>query len=141
MLQSGNVVLRGRVKTAAALEALLEKEIGRRLGVSADFHVRTADEWRRVVGANPFRDEAVKAPSHLLVTFFKAPLDPKKVTALQAAITGREAVRCDGRQLYMTFPDGIGDSKAPALVDKTLGARGTSRNWNTVMKLAALACP
>jgi uncharacterized protein (DUF1697 family) len=141
VLQSGNVVLRGRVKTPAALEALLETEIGRRLGVSADFHVRTAGEWRGVIDANPFRDAAVKDPSHLLVTFFKAPLDPRKVTALQGAITGREAVRCDGRHLYMTFPDGIGDSKATVLAGKMLGAWGTSRNWNTVMKLAALACP
>ena len=31
-----------------------------------------------------------------------------------------------------------GTSKAPALADKKLGARGTARNWNTVLKLAAL---
>jgi len=38
----------------------------------------------------------------------------------------------------MMFPDGVGTSKAPALADKKLAARGTARNWNTVMKLAAL---
>ena len=43
----------------------------------------------------------------------------------------------DGRHLYMVFPDGVGTSKAPALAGKKLGA-GTARNWNTVLKLAAL---
>jgi len=33
-----------------------------------DFHVRTADEWRALVEANPFHAEAKKDPGHLLVT-------------------------------------------------------------------------
>ena len=138
LLQSGNAVFRAPARAPAKLEALLEKEAGTRFGFSPDFHVRTADEWRAVVAANPFPREAKADPSHLLVTFFKAPLDPANVRKLQAAITGPEIVRSDGRQLYMTFPDGIGTSKAALLVDKTLGARGTARNWNTVLKLAAL---
>lgn len=140
VLQSGNVVFRAAARAPAKLEALLEKETGTRFGFSPDFHVRTAGEWRAVVDANPFRKEATDDPSHLLVTFFKTPVDPANVRRLQAAITGPELVRSDGRQLYMTFPDGIGASKAPLLVDKTIGARGTARNWNTVMRLAALVC-
>jgi uncharacterized protein (DUF1697 family) len=141
LLQSGNVVFRAAAQAPSRLEARLEKEAGTRFGFSPDFHVRTADEWRAVVGANPFAKEAKDDPGHLLVTFFKAPLETARVKALQAAITGPEVARSDGRHLYMTFPNGIGTSKAAMLVDKTLGARGTARNWNTVMKLTALACP
>jgi uncharacterized protein (DUF1697 family) len=140
LLQSGNVVFRAAARAPGKLEALLEKEAGTRFGFSPDFHVRTADEWRGVVAANPFPNEATDDPSHLLVTFFKAPLDPAHVRKLQSAITGPERVRSEGRHLYMTFPDGIGRSKAPLLVDRILGARGTARNWNTVLKLAALVC-
>lgn len=138
LLQSGNVVFRAPAKATGKLEALLETELGRRLGMPREFHVRTAAEWRAVVQANPFPDEAASDPGHLLVTFFKSPLDPAKVKALQAAIPGRERCRCDGRQLYMTFPDGMGTSKVPALADKTLGVRGTGRNWNTVIKLLTM---
>jgi uncharacterized protein (DUF1697 family) len=60
------------------------------------------------------------------------------VHALQAAIPGRERVHADGRQLYVVFPDGIGTSKLPTLIDRRLAA-GTGRNWNTVLKLSALA--
>ncbi|HTM24851.1 MAG TPA: DUF1697 domain-containing protein [Vicinamibacterales bacterium] len=138
VLQSGNLVFGAARTPAATLEARLEREVAARLGVTADFHVRTADEWRAIVDRNPFRDEAKRDPGHLLVTMFKSPLAAPKVKALQAAITGREVLKADGRHLYMVFPDGVGNSKAFGLVDKKLAARGTSRNWNTVLKLAAL---
>jgi uncharacterized protein (DUF1697 family) len=60
------------------------------------------------------------------------------VKKAQAAIDGPEIVRADGRHLYMYFPNGQGTSKAAAVVGKVLGVHGTGRNWNTVLKLAAL---
>jgi uncharacterized protein (DUF1697 family) len=139
VLQSGNVVFQGAAIKTSSLETRVEKEIEKRLGLKADVHVRTAAEWLDVVAANPFTAEAKRDPGHLLVTFFRAPLDTSRVDALNAAITGPEIARADGRHLYMVFPDGIGNSKAAPLVEKLLGARGTARNWNTVTKLAALA--
>jgi len=139
LLQSGNVVFRGAAKAPARVEQQLEAALEKRLGRKIDFHVRTGAEWLALVKANPFPAEAKKDPGHLIVSCFKTPLDPSKVKALQAAITGRETLRADGRHLYMVFPDGMGNSKAAALVDKTLQARGTARNWNTVSRLAALA--
>ena len=138
LLQSGNVVFRGPAKATARLESQLEAALEKRFGMHVDFHVRTAEEWRAIVGANPFHAEAKADPGHLLLTCFKAPLDTANVEALRVAIPGRETLHADGRQLYMVFPDGVGTSKAPVLADKKLGARGTARNWNTVLKLAAL---
>jgi uncharacterized protein (DUF1697 family) len=63
-----------------------------------------------------------------------------QMTALEAAIKGREYVRAKGRELYMVYPDGIGRSKLTiAVIEKALATRGTARNWNTVLKLQALA--
>jgi uncharacterized protein (DUF1697 family) len=138
VLQSGNLVFGAARTPSAALEARLEREVATRLGVTADFHVRTAEEWRAIVDRNPFPDEARRDPGHLLVSMFKSPLAAPNVKALRAAITGREVLKADGRHLYMVFPDGIGNSRAVTLVDKKLAARGTSRNWNTVLKLASL---
>ena len=91
-----------------------------------------------MIGANPFRKEAESAPSQFLVTFYRDPLDTALVKTLQSAISGPEKVRCVGRLLYMTFPEGIGNSIAALLIDKTLRIKGTARNWNTVTKIAAL---
>jgi uncharacterized protein (DUF1697 family) len=139
VLQSGNVVFRGGRKSSAALELLLEVETARRLGVETEFHVRTAPEWASVVASNPFPGEAQSDPGHLVVVAFKSAVTAKSVSALQALITGPEIIRGAGRQVYITYPDGIGASRlTTALIDRTLGARGTARNWNTVLKLAAL---
>jgi uncharacterized protein (DUF1697 family) len=138
VLQSGNAVFRGPTEPSAKLEARLEREVEKHLGVKADFHVRTAAEWRALVGANPFAKEAAADPSHLLVSCFKSPLEKANVTALRAAITGPETLHADGRHLYMVFPEGVGRSKAAPLVDRKLAAQGTARNWNTVLKLCAL---
>ena len=55
------------------------------------------------------------------------------------AIKGRERVRVAGRHAWLVYPDGVGRSKlTTAIIEAKLGARGTARNWNTVLKLRAL---
>jgi uncharacterized protein (DUF1697 family) len=55
------------------------------------------------------------------------------------AIPGGERARVVGREAFIVYPDGIANSRLiGAALDKALGARGTGRNWNTVVKLAAL---
>lgn len=140
ILQSGNVILGAPSKSTSALEAQLEAAVEKALKRRIDVHVRTADEWRKAIEANPFVAEAKKDPARVMMTCYKAPLDPAKVKAVQAAITGRERLHAAGRHLFMTYPDGMGNSKAAVLVGKALGP-GTARNWNTVLKLAALVIP
>lgn len=139
LLQSGNVVLDAATSSSSKLEAQLEAEVKKRFSLEVEHHVRTPAEWAAVIKANPFAAEASRDPSHLLVTFFKTPLDNAKVKAAQAAIVGPERLHADGRHLYMVFPEGMGRSKAAVVVGKVLGPVGTARNWNTVQKLAALA--
>ena len=140
LLQSGNLVFRGGNRTGARLERLLEAEAKKRLALETDFFVRTAQEWKAIVSRNPFRAEAERDPGHLLVLFLKDTPGAQDVQALEAAITGREVVRADGAHAYIVYPDGIGRSRLThALIERKLGTRGTGRNWNTVLKLAALA--
>jgi len=140
LLQSGNIVFESEGRTAARLESLLESEVAKRLGATTTFYVRTAREWKSLVVDNPFPEAAKKDPSHLVVLFLKKPPTPAAVQALKAAIVVREEVQAAGRQAYVIYPDGIGRSRlTPGIIDTKLGQRGTGRNWNTVLKLAALA--
>jgi uncharacterized protein (DUF1697 family) len=142
LLQSGNLVFRGRARPGAQLERVLETEAKERLALETDFFVRTAAEWKAVVARNPFREEARRDPGHLVVMLLKPAPVAKDVKALQAAITGPEVVRADGTHAYIVYPNGIGRSRLTnALIEKTLGTRGTGRNWNTVLKLGALVAP
>lgn len=139
LLQSGNVVFDAD-GGPAAWERTLEREAAARLGLDTQFFVRTAAEWRAVVAANPFPDAARTDPGHLLVLFLKDAPNRTQVQALRGAIVGREQVRTEGRHAYFMYPDGIGRSKLTGpLIERHLGTRGTGRNWNTVLKIAALA--
>ena len=139
LLQSGNLVLRGDARTGGRLERTLETEAAQRLGLETDCFVRTATEWKAVVSRNPFPTEAERDPAHLVVMFLKEPPKAKDVAALRAAITGPEIVRATGMHAYIVYPNGIGRSRLTnTLIERTLGTRGTGRNWNTVLKLGAL---
>ena len=140
LLQSGNVVFSSDATAGPELERRLEAAVAERFGLRIDVLVRSAAEWAAAIAANPFPDEAERDPSHLLVTFLKTAPEASAVAALRASVSGPEVVRADERQLYIVYPAGIGRLKLThASIESKLRTRGTSRNWNTVLKLDALA--
>ena len=138
--QSGNIVLRSAVTHPGRLERQLETDVATELGFNAEFFVRTAAEWRTSLISNPFPQEAERDPAHLVLTLLKDEPSPAQWKALAEGFPGRERVEPSGRQAYIVYPDGIGRSKlTTALIERKLGTRCTSRNWNTVKKLDRLA--
>jgi len=139
VIQSGNLVFRTRSGDNGALERRLESEVARTLGLRTEIFVRTAPEWTDVVRQNPFPEMAKRDPGHLVLTVLRESPPPSAWDALRSAIRGREEVRGIGRQAYFVYPDGTGRSTlTPALIERKLGTRGTSRNWNTVTRLERL---
>ena len=139
LLNSGNVVFRGKSKAGADLEKLLETEFAKKAGRPTEFFVRTAEEWKSIIDRNPMTDEARRDPGHLLVVVLKRAPSNQEVESLRAAIVGPEIVQADGKQAYIYYPAGVGQSKLTAkLIEKKLGTPGTGRNWNTVLKLGAM---
>jgi uncharacterized protein (DUF1697 family) len=140
LLQSGNVVLRSASRSASQLERQLETETEKSFGLQIHFFVRTIEEWREIIAANPFPKEAIQDPSHLVVMCFKKSIDSKALDDLRTAIIGPELIKAKGRHAYITYPAGIGTSRLTnVLIEKKLASPGTARNWNTVLKLAAVA--
>jgi uncharacterized protein (DUF1697 family) len=140
LLQSGNLIFDAGRRKPDALEILLEKETAKRFDASPDYFVRDAAEWSEVVAHNPFPREAKDDPGRLHVLTLKAAPSAVQVNALRAAIKGPETVRTWTRHAYIYYPDGAGNSKlTPRLIETKLETRGTARNWNTALKLQALA--
>jgi uncharacterized protein (DUF1697 family) len=144
LLQSGNAVFgfvpNAPVRTAAAVEAQIEEALQKRLSLQSDVFVRSAAEWNEAIAGNPFPKQAASDPAHLVLGTLRDAPSASAVAALRAAIKGREIVQNRGRYLYVVYPDGIGPSKLTGgVIDRALATRGTARNWNTVLKLAALA--
>jgi uncharacterized protein (DUF1697 family) len=139
LLQSGNLVFSAKSQPAAKLELLLEAATKKHIGVECSFLLRTADEWKRIMAANPFGAAAKSDPSHLAVTFCRDIPTAPALEALRAQARGAEDFAAVGRELFVWFPDGMGESKlALALSKNRLGTICTARNWNTVTKVGAL---
>jgi uncharacterized protein (DUF1697 family) len=138
LLQSGNAVFTAR-EAGAKLERQLESAIAKRFSLEIRVFTRTHTEWLSAIERNPFPEEARKDPGHLLLLALDRAPAPQSLATLRAAIPGRERVELDGRMLYAVYPDGVGHSRlTAAMIEKKLGASATGRNWNTVLKLAAL---
>ena len=142
VLQTGNVVFDAPPGDDKALENKLEAECEKRLGLKPDFLIRSIADWGSVVARNPFSDFASAAPASMVVAFAKDAPDPDAIAALEAAAEGLpEKLKVDGREIYIIYPNGQGLSKLnlSKVERKHAGVRATARNWNTVLKIAALA--
>jgi uncharacterized protein (DUF1697 family) len=139
LLNSGNIVFEAGKRSGAELEAFLEAEAEQRMGLKTDFIVRSAAEIARAIEANPFPEQAKGDPSHLTVTFLRASPPDGAFEGLGDASAGPELIAGSGRELYIYYPTGMGRSAlSPGMIDARVRTRGTARNWNTVLKIAAM---
>ncbi|MBA3678228.1 MAG: DUF1697 domain-containing protein [Sphingosinicella sp.] len=135
IVSTGNLLLRSRKSTHE-----LEIACARFYGRPTEMVVKTADQWYEILAANPFADEAERAPSRLLVWAMRDPLPDSGLDQLRRRATGEERIeRIASGDFYIWFGQGdISRSKITAGFGlKALGAVGTNRNWNTVTKVAA----
>jgi uncharacterized protein (DUF1697 family) len=136
-LRSGNVLLDSALPEAD-LAADLAGAIEDEFGFAVPVVVRTGRELAAVVAGDPFAGVATD-PARYIVTFMTEPPDPDRVAALPP-VEGPGDYRVAGRELYLWLPDGIQRTPLASWKwDALLRSPGTTRNWNTVTRLAALA--
>ncbi len=135
-IQSGNVVF-----DASGSEASVTDEMPAALlatfGLSLSVVVRSAAELVEIVARNPFPSETDGTKLH--VTCFASPLPAPMVAKLDPALAPPDAFVIDGRDMYLHLPGGMGTSKLAVHIGQKLGKLGTSRNWNTVLKLVEMS--
>jgi uncharacterized protein (DUF1697 family) len=140
LLQSGNVVFLASTKKSAQLANSLETAIERKLGFRPNVIVRTVPELRDAVSGNPFAKRSAMDPSKLVVTFLGAEPNAEARKGLLAMDIAPEELHVIRRELYIYFPNGQARPKLSwPRIEKIIGPAFTSRNWNTVTKLRALA--
>lgn len=136
---TGNLLFRSR-KSPATLERDLEAACATLYGKPTEMIVKTADQWRALIAANPFRERSETSPARVLVWAMRAPLPDSGLEQLRRRAAADEAVeRTASGDIYMWFGgDDPNASRLPAGFGlKSLGAVGTNRNWNTALKITA----
>lgn len=140
-VQSGNVIFRTKEKNSPALAKRIQDAIERKFGFAPAVILRTPEEMRKAIAANPFATRRDVEPSKLLVTFLA------EEPGLEAGPTidslnkkHPEELHLNSRELYIYFPNGAGKTKLPwSSVERLLKTQGTARNWNSVTKMLAIA--
>ncbi len=138
LLNSGNVVYSAPGVTPGEAAARIEAALPERLGVSARVVALSAADLAAAVSENPLAAIADNC-SRLLVA---VPVDPAAITALAPLAEldwGDEALVVGPRVAYLWCPAGVIASALAAAAGRALGDGVTSRNWTTMVKLAALA--
>jgi uncharacterized protein (DUF1697 family) len=127
VLASGNAVFTG-TPSRAALEAALEE----RFKMKIDVVLRTMDELREVIAADPFGDQ-VDNPTRYFVVFLDR--EPE-LSRLEGEDFAPDAYVARGQEIYAWCPDGMRDSRLMKALGKLPGpGTATVRNWATVNKL------
>jgi uncharacterized protein (DUF1697 family) len=140
-IQSGNVVFQTSLQNLDKVAVSLNEAIAKRYGFRADVVLRTHTELRALLTMNPFAARPVD-PAKNLVMFLSGALTPDAAATICALSIAPEELHSDGRHLHGHFPEGIGRSKLPVLIEKNLkklNIAATARNWNTVLKLLEMA--
>ncbi len=142
-IQSGNAVFDAPGSSSAvtkSLSAALAKFMGKPVPVL----IRTRDELTRAIAANPFAAEAAADGARVHAVFLSAHPAKNSVSGLECIVTQyparRDRYHLAADTLFLHLPDGAADSRfTAAALDRILGVTATARNWNTVLKLHAMA--
>ena len=130
-IASGNLIFASD-RPEEKLRLMLEKDLQKHMGKQVRVMLRTADEMKAVVKANPFTDQ----PGNSVQAFFLNEAPPGHLLETVRNKADDERVATGPREVFVAYGEkGIGKSRLriPA------AEAGTARNMNTVAKLAELA--
>jgi uncharacterized protein (DUF1697 family) len=143
-IQSGNVVFTSPETDAARLAEDLEQAIAERLGLRPGVVVLSREQFRQVIGSNPYPDET--SPRYLHAVFRRQEMDRDGIAAVAQAQQrasdkgSHDQATVIGRVVFLRTPDGLGRSELAAQLARSGAAMasGTARNWATVTRLMTL---
>ncbi|MDX8441927.1 DUF1697 domain-containing protein [Mesorhizobium australafricanum] len=138
LVATGNLVFEARAGEVSKLEQRLEKAFEKTFGRHVDIIVRGAQDWMKLAAGNPFPGESVDAADQVAVRVMREPLLADAVQALQAYAADNEKVLWVDGDIWLVFSRERPSSRLLAAANHKRFGVGTSRNWNTVRRLAEM---
>lgn len=132
-IASGNVLFNADGACAKRMPELVERAIEKRFGFSAPVVVRTADQMRMVVEANPFKEDVER----LYVAFLQSKPTAAQVAALDPNRSPGDAYVLIGSEIFLNLAkNGAATTKlTTTYFDSKLKTVTTMRNWRTTTTL------
>ncbi len=139
ILASGNVVFDSSEKNLEAIKEKIEKQIEETFGFQVKTIIHSMSYIKKLMADDPFKGIEVTKETRLYVTFlshkpkstFKAPYQsPDKLFRILKAT--------DDALFSVLLVKDARSIDAMNFIDKEFGKEVTTRNWNTIVKVAAL---
>jgi uncharacterized protein (DUF1697 family) len=140
VLSSGNVVYTCPRLAPQVAGARIHKALAEELGVSSRVIVLDDAELAAVIDANPLA-KTCDNYSRLLAFVQADAQTPAALMALAKRTWGKEKLALGPRVAYVWCPNGFMESPLREALGDAVGDAMTSRNWATMLKLAALVTP
>jgi len=138
-IQTGNVLFRTPATARLALVAQIESQLALDFGASPVVILRTLPELAAVLAFSPYPGRGADPGRHH-VTFLAERPTKERLASFTPPPSGRDELVIEGLEVYVHTPDGYADTKLTGtFLERHLGVSSTTRNWNTVSKLGALA--
>lgn len=140
-IQSGNVIFTTNQTNRETLSKIIKEGIAQQFGYNdVSIFIIKPEELQTIITQNPFlkiKDVTLKA---LYVTFLEKIPQTSYIEAIQAYQTLADRFQIIDNIVYLYCPEGYGKTKlSNNFFENKLKVSATSRNWNSVNKLLALA--
>jgi uncharacterized protein (DUF1697 family) len=138
ILASGNIVFDSGLKDVKRMERTIEKQLEAKFQHDIGVFVRPMVEIEALVKADPFKGRTVTPQTRLYVMFLSEPPETRPKLPFKGPIGDLEILRISDGEVcaIMTVSDTVKTPDAMSFVAKTFGPKVTTRNWNTVLKVA-----
>ncbi len=139
VLASGNVVFGSADPDAAAARARVERSLEAVSDRPITALVRTMEHVRALAARNPFAGIEVTPDTRLYVTFFPEPPVSNLALPHQAPRGGLTLLEMTETELYSVLQLSVsGTAEVMSMIEREFGRGVTTRNWQTVLKVAAV---
>lgn len=139
-IQSGNVVFEANKQTLISLTKKITKGLEEALGYHVPVVSITTETMQDIANADVFT-KVLKAASTAkkYIAFLERPLTKDEITYLHSLTNDVDVFYTTGNEIYITIDETKGKSLyTNMLLEKKLKIYATTRNWNTVCKLATM---
>jgi uncharacterized protein (DUF1697 family) len=140
-IQSGNVIFKTDKKISHQdLAEKIEKVISRQYGFEVPVINRTREELNKIILANPFLEIKGIDKSKLHVTFLATEPDQANIKFIREFDYTPDKFIISGTEVFLHIPVSYAETKlSNKFFESKLKVSATTRNWNTVTKLAEMA--
>ncbi|NJB82346.1 DUF1697 domain-containing protein [Wenyingzhuangia aestuarii] len=133
-IQSGNFVIKSNLNTVKDISLIINNVITNHYGYNIEVFTYTLTHFKELVNKHPF--EIIDKRNYVVFTK-NGSQNPK---GLDQKNFGSDNYRVDSLIIHICYATKYSDSKLNNnSIEKLLQTTATSRNWNTVQKLIAMA--